>query len=124
MASYKPTEFVTHKGITFGRATEAYNEVTVNPFTKEEIYHHYKGMPLFDGDPAHLDIYVDLLLTELGTEGIISVAADTKIIGHYGDGKTYELPANTLYRATTVRLMARHSGQCRWVWLRPGTRNC
>lgn len=97
MASYKPTEFVTHKGITFGRATEAYNEVTVNPFTKEEIYHHYKGMPLFDGDPAHLDIYVDLLLTELGTEGIISVAADTKIIGHYGDGKTYELPANTLY---------------------------
>ena len=31
----------------------------------------YKGLPLFDGIPAHLDAYLDVLMDYIGTEGMV-----------------------------------------------------
>lgn len=96
MSGYTPKEFVTYDGVRFGRATEAYNETLKHPFTGEEITHQYAGMPLFDGNPEHFDAYIALLLKELGDEGIIAMAANEKILGHY-NGKSYEVPANSFF---------------------------
>lgn len=43
----------------------------------------YKGLPLFDGIPAHLDAYLDTLCEYIGTEGMVRYA-----LGYRGD---YEL---------------------------------
>ena len=40
----------------------------------------YKGMPLFDGIPAHLDAYLDVLCEYMGTEGMVRHA-----LGYRGD---------------------------------------
>lgn len=40
----------------------------------------YKGMPLFDGVPAHLDAYLDVLCEYMGTEGMVRHA-----LGYRGD---------------------------------------
>ena len=93
---YRPVEFVTHQGVTFGRATAAYNETTVNPFTKEETLHRYEGLPLFDGDPAHLMIYADLLMEEMGTEGLAQLMGGATAYGTYAGG-TYEVPAGAYH---------------------------
>ena len=40
----------------------------------------YKGLPLFDGIPAHLDAYLDVLMDYIGTEGMVRYA-----LGYRGD---------------------------------------
>lgn len=40
----------------------------------------YNGLPLFDGIPAHLDAYLDVLMDYIGTEGMVRYA-----LGYRGD---------------------------------------
>lgn len=40
----------------------------------------YKGLPLFDGIPAHLDAYLDVLMDYIGTEGMVRTALATVAI--------------------------------------------
>ena len=85
---YEPTQHVTHMGATFGRATAAYN--TENRGTAIVV----EGMPLFNGNPDDFAAYIDLILTEVGDEGIIALATGGTVTGTY-EGGTYTVPAGT-----------------------------
>ncbi len=95
---YQPTEFVEHNGVTFGRATSDY-DYTVTDDEGVETTTSVSGMPLFNGNPDDFDAYLGLIMTEIGRDGIISLATGSETTGSYvneaGETITYTIPAGT-----------------------------
>lgn len=70
---YAPTESVEYNGVVFGRMTEAYN------YTQTSYYgtnsYEVAGSPMFDGEEAHLDDFIELILSEMDDDDIIALTA-------------------------------------------------
>lgn len=93
---YEPTQHVTHMGATFGRATAAYNTTQTTGWGEnaKTVDIKVEGMPLFNGKEADFPAYIDLLLTEIGDEGIVALSCGGSASGTWTGG-TYTIPSGS-----------------------------
>ncbi len=93
---YEPTQHVTHMGATFGRATAAYNTTQTTGWGEnaKTVDIKVEGMPLFNGKEADFPAYIDLLLTEIGDEGIVALSCGSSASGIWTGG-TYTIPSGS-----------------------------